>query len=101
MVTSSLRVELFKIHHIPGVRQLFPISIDKEVCMTRKGFFYNKWAFPIFLQFTSWTSGSDEFPFQNKFAFLKLTLKDPLLVKPCKPLTINLSMVDCHHPLLI
>src|SRR5262249_35838876 len=101
MVVSSLRVELLKMHCIPGVRELFPVSVYKNISITRKGLLYNEWTFPIFLQFTSWTSGSGKFSFQNKFTFLKFPFKDLLLVKSCKSSTINLGVVGCQHPLLI
>src|SRR5262249_21298841 len=98
---SSLRVELFKVHCIPGVRELFPVSIHKNISITRESGFYHEWTFPILLQFTPWTGGSDEFSFQNQFTFLKFSFKDLLFIKSCKPSTINLGMVGCHHPLLV
>src|SRR5262249_8957983 len=101
MVTLSLRVELLKVHRIPGVRELFPVSVNQNVSITGESLFYHKWTLPIFLQFTSWTSGSDDFSFQNQFTFLKFSFKDPLFIKPCKPSAINLGMVSCHHPLLV
>src|SRR5262249_9041415 len=101
MVVSSLRVELFKVHRIPGVRELFPVSIHKDISVTRESGFYHEWTFPILLQFTSWTSGSDEFSFQNQLTFWKFPFHDLLFIKSRKSSSINLGVVSCHHPLLV